>query len=1014
MPSHKSFLTFVIIISLGVSIITYQATSNSLDIAPNALPSTINIGFLTPQTGNLSPFSIGFENAANLAVKELNQNYPAYLWNLSIYDTKTNASEAANAMNNAIGNGSAFVVGAAGSASTISAAALATTNQVPLIRYASTSPNLTTFDDHYLVGDEGYLWRIPPSDAQQGHAMADYAKNKGYSTAVFIVNVGYGSWFASSFNERFTTGVDAGIILKEFTYDPSNLTTMVSEVKTLNPDVVIAALFELDGSDVFVEMYNQNVNKPIIGTDGIAGDSIFSQSPLTIDAMQNVTAIRPQAFQTPSVESFRTAYMNEYGAFPGPNGIYLGESYDAVWVGALALLAADSTAGADIISKLATTNYDGGSGHIEFDVNGDPIRAIYEILKVRIDKYVKSATWANGFISYARIVISSEADFNTLGFPGSGFGNDPYRIEGLDIIDYSPNTLIEISDISAYVTIKDNVLDGKLVSQGGIKLTNVINCKIENNVITGIIGDAINLWSSSNNHIDHNELHGNTEAGITVGGSTSLNNAIDNNTIYDNLGWSGIDIGDSIGTQVLNNTVHNHPNGNGITLGYFGMNLNAPSEFLIHNNTVYANKYRGIRVESSDGNTITENTVYGNFEDGILLHESMQNKVFDNVLSDNHWSAILIDQSHDNHIRENTLSNPTLNRERSLSGIAISTSQNNLIESNTLHNFEFAIDLGASDFNNITSNILFDNINGIIVGDDSNDNWIGHNEAENNEQGISISPAANRNTLTGNLLIRNYWAGIYIASYEIEVNANTFYKNNAAIIIDSTGRNNIIEKNDFIANNLEGFSQVNDAGSANTFTGNFWDDWTGPDKENDLIVDNPYEIESLNKDLFPVTTPYNPDRIHFLSRIKLFNPDLTADLSGKILFEWTPAIDSSDHPISYTFWISSDQGATWELAGEVNTASYEWDTTTGQSGTYQVKIIARGSDGLETEFISDEINISVTTSTADTTTSDTDTSSSTSESTAETPSSPVPYSNILSIIASFGLISIISRRKMKI
>ncbi len=89
---------------------------------------------------------------------------------------------------------------------------------------------------------------------------------------------------------------------------------------------------------------------------------IFAESDGTAAAMEGYLLVKPSAAEAASVTAFQEAYA---AAYPNATGdIYTGETYDAVWAGALAVKAGASTAGADIIANLGAVSFDGATGSI--------------------------------------------------------------------------------------------------------------------------------------------------------------------------------------------------------------------------------------------------------------------------------------------------------------------------------------------------------------------------------------------------------------------------------------------------------------------------------------------------------------------------------------------------------------------------------------------------------------------------------------------------------------------------
>ncbi|MFX0052354.1 MAG: NosD domain-containing protein, partial [Candidatus Hermodarchaeota archaeon] len=132
-----------------------------------------------------------------------------------------------------------------------------------------------------------------------------------------------------------------------------------------------------------------------------------------------------------------------------------------------------------------------------------------------------------------------------------------------------------------------------------------------------------------------------------------------------------------------------------------------------------------------------------------------------------------------------------------------------IIDNNVTHNHDTGVKLLNCWNNNISDNNISNNaINGILLWESTN------------------------TTVATNVIALNHEYGVYLTRQAI---------------------GNIIERNDFIQNNLNGTSQAYDEGNHNVFAYNYWDDWTEPDTNYDGIIDHPYSIDGPknNMDLHP-------------------------------------------------------------------------------------------------------------------------------------------------------------------
>ena len=143
----------------------------------------------------------------------------------------------------------------------------------------------------------------------------------------------------------------------------------------------------------------------------------------------------------------------------------------------------------------------------------------------------------------------------------------------------------------------------------------------------------------------------------------------------------------------------------------------------------------------------------------------------------------------------------------------------------------------------------------------SNNIIISDNILNNNSYGISITE--NSNFSTNHLIKNNYCSsntvGIYIATNNNKIINNTIISNQGTGLSIPYGNiltsDNIIYHNKFInnqKNSIDG-SGNNQWYNKNLNQGNYWDDYTGSDNDNDGIGDTPYVIDNKeNKDLCPI------------------------------------------------------------------------------------------------------------------------------------------------------------------
>ena len=322
----------------------------------------VKIGLLSPQTGPIAQYAPGFEDAGKVAISELNATHKGnFTFELIVADSGCDGTQAATAAQTLIDSGVTAIVGAACSGATLGAIAVAAPAGVPMVSYASTSPAVTTADDN------GHLFRVVPSDAQQAVALTTVASATGASNpAVLYMTNDYGAGLGDNFAANWpgNTCTQVGYDPTEGSYDAS---TLAQSVIDSGCDSVLLMSYATDGAAIMEALSAQGFTGHIIGADGLA-DAAFTKSFTDLSAVDGLIATRPRPGEASNAkQSFEDAYAAAGGA---DGAIYTGETYDAINIVASAIV---SDPNGDIVAALKKTgsNYVGASGTHTFDAAGD-------------------------------------------------------------------------------------------------------------------------------------------------------------------------------------------------------------------------------------------------------------------------------------------------------------------------------------------------------------------------------------------------------------------------------------------------------------------------------------------------------------------------------------------------------------------------------------------------------------------------------------------------------------------
>ena len=402
----------------------------------------------------------------------------------------------------------------------------------------------------------------------------------------------------------------------------------------------------------------------------------------------------------------------------------------------------------------------------------------------------------------------------------------------------------------------------------GICLNYTIGCTISYNFLLGNSVSGIALLNSNQNTVTCNNLSSIGWAGIQL--RYSSRNTVSGNAIADKLmAIHGADSSNynNITENVISNCTcgmcyhtshHNSIRGNeisaieeGLWLQYrLDFNLVAENNFI--NNTVAIHLLDG----PNYNNTLLRNVITG-AEYGIKIENNARyTRIAENIIVDNRagndsWRAgIRLDSGLDTQIYSNTITG------NNYGVLLYSSSPRVSIYNNIIAGNEFGIRVasGGSNYLNVSDNFVMDNrgygigLTGFSSG--SNNATITRNLIVNNSDGIALGQYSNYNSILQNNITLNE-CGFYI-----EFSAhNTIYGNN---IID----------NDLQVNITSASSNAWDSGYPSG--GNYWSDCNSTDlfcgihqneTGSDGIVDEPYIIDTNNRDNYPLVSLWAPQAL---------------------------------------------------------------------------------------------------------------------------------------------------------
>ncbi|MCJ7647897.1 MAG: right-handed parallel beta-helix repeat-containing protein, partial [Candidatus Lokiarchaeota archaeon] len=433
---------------------------------------------------------------------------------------------------------------------------------------------------------------------------------------------------------------------------------------------------------------------------------------------------------------------------------------------------------------------------------------------------------------------------------GAGIVGDPYIIENVTIDAQDSGSCILIKNSIDYFIIRNCTLinGGESSLDSGIKLANVQNGLIQNNTCYNARCGIV-VQSSSDIIVRENNVYGSSFVGIYMN-SGSNNDAINNKITGSNRGLSIFSASNmNFSQNVMENTgIHVYYNAESqLTTNYIdtsnlvsgkpvyfyanednldNVNFTDPGQIILAscNNVSLSgfdlkNTNVGMQLLFCDNAQVFGNNLTDNSDSGIFLREGRFNNINNNYLRSNMYGIDLYDTCLNNTIENNLF-------EACGTGVNLNlNSENNIIVNNNFTQCSTGIRVVDCANNIIESNDVIDSNNGMYLNTGSSNNHFIRNKIEGStSNGIYLSSNGDSNEFRENVIKDSGNAGVYITSSDCE--------------------NNIFIQNSFMQNTRH----VNDVGTDNYYNnsviGNYWDNYTGIDANDDRIGDTAHLVQT--------------------------------------------------------------------------------------------------------------------------------------------------------------------------
>jgi len=315
-----------------------------------------------------------------------------------------------------------FIIGPTFSSVAVEMANFCIENEMLMMTYSTTTPELTYLNDNNLI------WRTCPSDASFGNvsAMYSYDSLKVRNAAVLYRNDRFGQGLSEIIENMFVEKGGRVWSNVSFPGDQVDLSSYSFnfELNTIfsNPiDILFIVCFNSEIAAITNRIYNnayyqQLDKKPLLFVnDGVLAEEIITNgNPELLETIYGITSVNEE---NTNYNTYKNNYINRFGFMPAT---YSEAAYDAVYSLAYAIMESESLnpievaphiwqisgsqmgqysevviinvnefdIGKNLILKGDPINYEGATGSLDFDVNGDPFPKMV-IWKINNNQYTE-------------------------------------------------------------------------------------------------------------------------------------------------------------------------------------------------------------------------------------------------------------------------------------------------------------------------------------------------------------------------------------------------------------------------------------------------------------------------------------------------------------------------------------------------------------------------------------------------------------------------------------------------
>ena len=339
---------------------------------------TLKIGVITPLTGPGSEYGTATQKNLELALEKINQQggINGKKVELIYEDSKCEPRTGVSALKKLTSiDKTNLIIGTVCSSVTLALTPIVEEQNLLIISSGSSNPKISQYPNTF---------RTWPSDALQGEFLAKSVAEdlKLKKAAIIFINNDYGVGLKDAFKEGFEQlggEITAIEVIPEAATDTK---TQLTKIKATNPEGVFLASYAKEAGLILKQAKELDFSTQFFGSEGVKDTSIFEISK---GGSEELLFSVPETGSSEKRENYLNEFRERYNEYPGITG---DSAYDILFL--LKEIDCNDFSDTDCLKKglLNLENFQGVTGNINFDENGDLIGKTYKLMQVKNSEFV--------------------------------------------------------------------------------------------------------------------------------------------------------------------------------------------------------------------------------------------------------------------------------------------------------------------------------------------------------------------------------------------------------------------------------------------------------------------------------------------------------------------------------------------------------------------------------------------------------------------------------------------------